>query len=199
MRFEFTGIDELIADLDQIGNEIFKQAATTALNTTGKRVMTQVVKQVAKQSKVPQKVIRNRTKLKSKARFEDLTAVIEIFTKPVAAINLLSNQRIVRSIGTGTNRRGVTARGKVFPSAFIQHGNYRNIHVFKRTGVFKHQPGPRGGTRKEKIDVVKINVHDFVDKAIEDNLSKVASEVFPRILSHEIGRRIRRNSGRGNR
>ena len=192
MRFEINGIDELIADLDTISNSILKKAATTALNTTTRRVMTQVVKQVAKNTKVPQKVIRKRTKLRSKANYDDLTAVIEIFTKPVPAIHLLTNQRIVSSMGTGTNKRGVTARGRTFEKAFIQRGNYRNIHVFKRIGQFKNVPGPRGGTRKEKIDVVKIDVHEFVDSALSENLNKVVADVFPKILAHEIKRRVER-------
>lgn len=107
------------------------------------------------------------------------TAELRGFVRPVSASALLTKSQIAKKLGTGTNKRGVTAKGYQWQGAFIQRGKSDNIHVFKRSSA-----------KRLPIEVIKIPVDDAAKRIVPKVVSRVMKNNYRRLLAQDLRYRI---------
>ncbi|PID95779.1 MAG: hypothetical protein CSA85_00470 [Alphaproteobacteria bacterium] len=160
------------------------KAVSRAVNHTGDKAKTQVIRTLAKQTSLPQKIVRktiNASPLTQRASKNDLSYVI-------AAAGADISLKYFRARET---RKGVTAfvRGKrkLYESSFLRGGSFTHGRVTLNMGghVFL-RVGGRMDLEKQKSDVVIPK--EMVDGATRDAFERTVSEQLPRRLDHEIGR-----------
>lgn len=124
-------IKSLVRKLHKIGKVEIPRAYAKALNNTGNIAKTEINKTVGKETRLGTKIVRNRTFLR-RARAKKPLASVRLYVAPISAVSLLTKNQIANKLGTGTNKKGVKAKGYFYKSAFIQPGLHGKIHVFKR-------------------------------------------------------------------
>lgn len=177
-------IKSYIKKLRNISRIEVPRANASALNKVGGLVKTRVVRDVSQQTRVPQKDIRKRTYF-SRASAKKQFALLKAYAKPVPASRLLTKGQIASRMGTGTNKRGVRAKGYEWAGAFIQRGNNDNVHVFRRKGSARYPI--------EKIDV-------DIDKPLSNILPKTTRQVmrsdYRRLLERDLKFRLSKYNAR---
>ena len=127
-------IKALEKKLKAIAEKEVPRAAVTALNKTARPVVGAVAKAVAQKERLPASIVRKRVVFR-KATFNARSAFVKSFTRGINAIRLLPDATIAKRMGKGTNKRGVTVRGRVMPGAFINRVRRNgNAFVFERRG-----------------------------------------------------------------
>lgn len=147
-------------------------STSSALTKTARKVKTRVVRGVAKSEKLPNKVISKKVFTRP-STVRTQKSRITIYQKDVSVVSLLSRATISKKMGTGTNRRGVTVRGRNFPGAFINPGSGGKVQVFSRLGR-KRKP-----LRAEKI-------------TISDSINRIAPVVTRRVYQKEFLPEVKR-------
>lgn len=133
-------IQQLERKLKAIAEKEVPRAAVTALNKTARPVVGAVAKAVAQKEKLPASIVRKRVVFR-KATFNARSAFVKSFTRGINAIRLLSDATIAKRMGTGTNKMGVTVRGRQLPGAFINRVRRNgNAFVFERRFKNKRYP-----------------------------------------------------------
>jgi hypothetical protein len=172
-------IKRLEKKLKAIAEKEFPRAAVSALNKIVKPASNDVAKTVAARQKLPVKVVRQQVSIR-KATFRDPSALVRSYTRGISVARLVSAATLVKRMGTGTNKTGVTARGKTYKSAFINRTR-RNQKVF----VFE-----RLGKSRFPLDVVRVPI----DEALNDTqLKTVQSRYknnFQKLYLHELNYRL---------
>lgn len=181
-EIDVKGLQQFKNLLGALGKDAPK-AVNSALNHTGGKARTQVVRTLAKQTGLPQKLIRRAVKVK-RSVWSDLEYRLSAAGGSVS----LKYFRIRET------RRGVTAylgeaRGReLFEGAFFRGGRFPNRvglsigndHVFQRIGV-----------RRLPIEQVKSDVFipvEMVEGASADVFERTVAEHLPHRMSHEISR-----------
>ncbi|MBT2130109.1 phage tail protein [Aliiroseovarius lamellibrachiae] len=170
--------DNLLGALGQDGPKVINRA----LNRTGDMARTCVVRELAKQTGLPQKTIRKAVKVK-RASWQDLEYRL---TSSGGDVSL-------KYFKARETRRGVTAfvRGEreLFEGAFIKGGSFSrgrvvlNMggHVFQRIG---------GRTELEKLKSGVFIPIEMVEGATAKAFEEIVADVLPRRLDHEINRSL---------
>jgi hypothetical protein len=177
-------IKQLARKLGNIKRIEVPRANAAALNGIGRRSRTRIVSGVAKETRIPQKEIRRKTYL-ARATAKNQQAKLTGYARPVAAASLLSKGQRANKIGTGTNRRGVSARGYSWPGAFLQRGNNDNVHVFRRSGKDRYP-----------IEVIKIDINKPFQRVMRVVPKRLMKSDYGRLLRHELDFRIRKYTNR---
>lgn len=156
------------------------RAVSSALNKSGAKIRTIVVKETSKETKVPQKMIRKKAFIRSStARTQKTT--ISLYRTGVALI----------SLATGKNSIQTPAPGYIaIKGFFVQRGF---INKLRRTG--KRQVFQRRTQKRMPIDVVKVAIYHAVDKVMPKATKSVMDADFGKLLKHELEHRIRRHGG----
>lgn len=175
-----------VRGLNQFGNMLGAlgddgpKVINRSLNRTGDMARTQVVRELAKQTGLPQKTIRKAVKVK-RASWQDLEYTLTASGGDVS----------LKYFKARETRRGVTAfvRGEreLFEGAFIKGGSFErgrvalNMggHVFQRIG---------GRTELEKLKSGVFIPIEMVEGATANAFEAIVADVLPRRLDHEIGR-----------
>jgi hypothetical protein len=156
------------------------RAAVTALNKVAKPAATEVAKSVASKQNIPAKLIRQQVVF-NKATFNRRAAFIRSFTRGINVARLLSPAAIAKKMATGTSKRGVTAKGRLFAGAFINRTR-RNGNVF----VFEK----RNKNQRMPIDVVRIPIDEALLELQLPIASRRFKELFEKYYLHELQFRI---------
>ena len=77
MSATISGLDQIIANTNRIAQKQLPRATATAINRIAKQAMKRSARQVAKEVKVPMKLVRARVKLRQKASVRKLMAQIK--------------------------------------------------------------------------------------------------------------------------
>lgn len=167
-------------DIKQLSKTLYKmshvegpRAVSSALNKTAAKIRTVVVRDVSKETQVPQKIIRK------KAYFRRSTA-----RKQKASISLYRSGVPLISIAGGKNAIQEPAPGWISVKKFFVERGFVN-KVRGRNQVLQ-----RKGRARRPIDVVKINIYPAVDKAMPRRTNQMMSTEFPRLLRRELEYRI---------
>ncbi|WP_039017541.1 phage tail protein [Halocynthiibacter namhaensis] len=172
--------DNLLGALGQDGPKVVSRA----LNRTGDMARTKVVRELSKQTGLPQKTIREAVKV-DRSSWQDLEY----------RLTASGGEMSLKYFKARETLRGVTAsvRGKreLFEGSFIKGGSFDrgrvvakglNGHVFQRIG---------GRTELEKLKSGVFIPVEMVEGATAKAFDDVVSDVLPRRLDHEINRLIR--------
>ncbi|MEH6521211.1 phage tail protein [Sulfitobacter sp.] len=178
-----------VRDLERFGNMIGAlgqdgpKAVNRALNRTGDMARTRVVRELAKQTGLPQKTIRKAVKIK-RSSWQDLEYRLSASGGDVSLKYFKARETL----------KGVTAfvRGEreLFEGAFIKGGSFArgrvvakglNGHVFQRIG---------GRTELEKLKSGVFIPIEMVEGATAAAFEGLVADVLPRRLDHEIGRSL---------
>ncbi|TQV85196.1 hypothetical protein FKG94_03125 [Exilibacterium tricleocarpae] len=179
----------LARKLNRIAKRDTRLATNSALNKAAQRVNTRVVRGLSRSIRVPQKLIRQKIFI-SRSTLRTLRVLYKVYAKDISFVQLLTKGQIGRSVGTGTNRRGVRARGRQIDHAFIQRGKSGNLHVFTRQGKFKRVAGPRGGRRVELIDVERIAIQAEAERITAAVSTRVMRKDYFRLLQQDLNFRL---------
>lgn len=174
-----TQIKRYIRKLKKISNVEVPRANAKALNTVARRVNSEAVKAVSRDVGIPQKHIRNRTYV-ARATAKKQRAKFIGYGRPVPAADLLTEKQIAKSIGTGTNKRGVKARGYVWKSAFVQRARGRP-QVFQRAGKGRYP-----------IHAVRIEISGEMELFTPQIAKRVMRRDYRKLLNHELEFRLKK-------
>ncbi|MEX5515705.1 phage tail protein [Pseudophaeobacter sp. 1A09344] len=157
------------------------KAVNRALNRTGDMARTQVIRTVAKETSMPQKMVRNIVR-RDPSREGDLTYTIYGAGGDIS----------LKYFKPRETRRGVTAfvRGQreLYEGAFLRGGGFARGRVELNMGghVFQRV----GASRKpiEKLPSGVVIPAEMVEGASAKAFDRTVSEQLPRRLDHEISR-----------
>lgn len=173
-------IKSYIRKLRKIDQIEVPRANASALNKVGGLSRTRTVKGVSKQTRVPAKEVRKRTYF-SRANAKKQRALLKVYSKPVPASRLLTKGQIANKLGTGTNKKGVRAKGYMWRGAFIQKGNNGNVHVFQRKG-----------SARLPIERVDIDINKPVQRITPVVVRRVMKSDYRRLLLHDLDFRLKK-------
>lgn len=177
-----------VSELKQFGNLLGAlghdgpKVITRALNRTGDMAKTRVVRELVKQTGLPQKTIRKAVKVK-RASWKDLEYRLTASGGDVS----------LKYFKARETRQGVTAfvRGEreLFEGAFIKGGSFARGRVALNMGghVFQRISGR---TELEKLKSGVIIPIEMVEGATARGFEAVVQDVLPRRVSHEINRSL---------
>ncbi len=172
-------IKRLAKKLNKISTVEVPRAAARALNRSATTVRKLTVQDVSRGLKLPAKEIRKRAFF-SRANAKKQRAKITAYARDVSVISLLRGPTIDRFMGTGTNRKGVRARGRQFDAAFINQ--YRG-----RAQVFR-----RLSNKSHPIEVVKIPINNPLARSLKLRSRRVMQTDFRRIFKNELQFRLKK-------
>jgi hypothetical protein len=148
---------------------LVQKSTVRALSRTVQHVQSQSVKNIANAVSVPQKVIRQRSKI-SKASPWQLSATLSMNLFPIPIIKLKPKQ----------TKRGVTVARHAYPSAFIAPMPSGHMGVFQRLGK-----------KRLPIQEIKLTINPPADHLISQQLNQ-SSRYFKKTLEVDLKWRFRR-------
>ncbi|HEM6865077.1 phage tail protein [Providencia rettgeri] len=177
------GKSEAIRNLNIIVEKVTPIATAQAINRIAARAISRSVKQVSKETKIPQKIIRKRVRLKrASSKQGTAKARITVNRGNLPAI-VLGTARVQLSRSRGTERRhnSVLKVGKfTFPNAFIQQLNNGRWHVMQRVGKSRYP-----------IEVVKIPLSKPLTDAFEEHVIKVRNADIDKEVRYALNNQLR--------
>ena len=171
-------INSYIRKLRKIKNVEVLRANASALNKGTRTIRAKSLKAISAETRVPQKLLRKRI-FSNKATAKKQSAQIKSFIKPVSASSLLTKNQINNKLGTGTNRRGVTAKGYKWQGAFIQRGKNENLHVFRRKGK-----------KRLPLEVIKVPIDASAQRVLPKVARRFMKTGYPRLLKQDLKFRL---------
>jgi len=146
-----------------------KAAAASALSKTAAKAKTRTIRGVAKEAKLPVKVIRKKVYLK-RAKANQLRARLKAYRNPVSLMSLNPKQT-----KRGRKNGGVRAGKHFVKGAFIVNGK----QVFKRKG-----------SARLPIEVQRVRIQKLVDRITLKVTMRVMKKDFKKLLLHELKYRL---------
>lgn len=170
-------IKKLSKSLDDLQKKIVPLATVTALNKTGTRIKTQIVKQVSVKTKIKQKLIRHRARI-GKANRRRKTLNVWFGTYAISYSSFLTKTGSVKETATGIKI------GKFqFPGAF--KATMPNGH----TDYYQRKGKKRLGIKKASVDIRRA-----AKVAMRHSRVVFAPREFMKQFDYELKRRLR-NAG----
>lgn len=162
-------VKRLEKKLSKISKVETDRAYSAAVNKVAARIKTRVVRAVAGDTKIAQKVVRRRIYLR-RSRAKTGKAVITFYGKPVNAID--TNYSLLK--------RGYKVAGTLYPRTFFAKGKGPRHQIFQRKGAARYPIAP-----------VRIPISDEVERYAVPITAQLMKTEFPDLLRHELGVRIR--------
>ena len=167
-------LDKQVRDLERKLNKISKietaRAYASAINKTAKLARTQVVRQVAKERKLPVRSVSKRVYIR-RATSNRGYALISLYAKPVNAINT----------NFSTQKKGFKVAGKVVPRSFFA----------KSKGFGRHYIFQRKGYARLPIDMVTVPISDVLKRVSLPIIKDKMRTDFERLIKTEFNARIK--------
>ncbi|MFB9995716.1 phage tail protein [Providencia rustigianii] len=177
------GIDDAIRNLNVIVDKVTPIATAQAINRVAARAISRSVKQVSKEVRIQQKIIRKRVKFsKASSKHGTPKARVTVNRGNLPAIVLgTARVQLSRSRHAG-NRIGSTLKvGKfTFHNAFIQQLNNGCWHVMQRVGKSRYP-----------IEVVKIPVSKPLTEAFEEHAINVRESDIDKEVRYALNNQLR--------
>lgn len=165
-------VQRLNQKCQRLANIETKRASSAALNKTAAKIRTQVVRGVSKETRIPGKHIRKRVYIKrssARTQFARLTA----YRRDIS-LNSLKPRQL---------KKGFSAAGRKYPSAFRAKGRNGSEQIFQRKGKARYP-----------IEVVKVPISEHVDRITPKVARQIFKREYPRLLAHEIDYRSKKLS-----
>ena len=160
------GLEQAVENLSRISKTAVPGAAAMAINRVASSAISQSASQVARETKVRRKLVKERARLK-RATVKNPQARIRVNRGDLPVIKL-GNARIVLS------RRRI-------PGAFIQQLKNGRWHVMQRVA----------GKNRYPIDVVKIPMAVPLTTAFKQNIERIRRERLPKELGYALQHQLR--------
>ena len=177
------GKDEAIRNLGIIVDKVTPVATAQAINRIAVRAISRSVKQVSQETKVQQKIIRNRVRLKRASSKHSTPKARLIVNRGNLPAIVLGTARMQLSRNKGMERRhnSVLKVGKfTFRGAFIQQLNNGKWHVMQRVGRSRYP-----------IDVVKIPLTKPLTEAFEEHAVNVRETDIEKEMRYALNNQLR--------
>jgi hypothetical protein len=174
-------IKALEKKLKAIAQKEIPIAVSTALNKVAKPLTGSVAKKVATDENLPVGVVRKRV-VHHRATVNRTVTYIKSFARGINAARLISNSTLIKRMGTGTNKRGVTVRGRQFTGAFINR-------VQRNGNVFVMQ---RRGRERYPVDVIRIPIDEALLRVQLPMAQDRFRTTFEKFYVHELDYRLKK-------
>ena len=162
------GLEQAVENLSRISKTAVPGAAAMAINRVASSAISQSASQVARETKVRRKLVKERARLK-RATVKNPQARIRVNRGDLPVIRL-GNARVVLS------RRRRRKKG-----AFIQRLKNGRWHVMQRVA----------GKNRYPIDVVKIPMAVPLTTAFKQNIERIRRERLPKELGYALQHQLR--------
>jgi hypothetical protein len=181
-----TTIDQELArainNLNKVSKVAVPNASRRAINIVSRKVVTLSTREIAKNTKVPKKLVDRQVKM-LKANRAHKHSKIRINREGISAIRLPNVQVQFK------RRKGQMVRG----SGRIRAGR----HTFDNAFIAQMQNGPwhiaqRKGKARLPIDVIKIPIKDAATQAFEKNTTTAMKSTLPAQLKIELTKELNR-------
>lgn len=178
-------ITEMVRKLNEIRATEVPQAFATGLNKAGTQASTQIVRGIAADLALQQKLIRKRVYLKRATR-NRLEARIRSFYRGINLIDLKPRD-------TGKYKKGV--RGRVGSGVRARGGHHYYGGWIAKSPRGQRLAFERGFKRggKTPIDVLRIPIKAEVDRIAPRATRQVIDAKLPQLIAHELQFRIRKH------
>ncbi|EHW61483.1 prophage minor tail Z family protein [Escherichia coli DEC10A] len=182
------GLEQAVENLSRISRTAVPGAAAMAINRVASSAISQSVSQVARETKVRRKLVKERARLK-RATVKNPQARIKLpGDLPVIK---LGNARVVlsrrrrRKKGQRSSLKGggsvLVVGNRRIPGAFIQQLKNGRWHVMQRVA----------GKNRYPIDVVKIPMAVPLTTAFKQNIERIRRERLPKELGYALQHQLR--------
>ena len=172
------GLEQAIDNLNGISKTAVPRASAQAVNRVAGRAVSRSVRVVAKDTRVPQKLVRQRARVR-KATSRKPRALIRVNRGNLPAIKLgVASVKLSRRKRDKYGVRSVLAVGRFrFPGAFIQQLKNGRWHILRRTTKSRHP-----------IEVVSIPLALPLTEAFRQELPKLMDSDMPKELRASLKR-----------
>lgn len=177
------GLEQAIKNLNSINDEMVPKATAMAINRVARRVISHSVKRVSAETKVPQRLIRQRVRLnRASSRYKTPRARLVINRGNLPAIALGSARvQLSRKRGNQKGAGSVLKVGKFsFPNAFIQQLDNGRWHILQRIGKSRYP-----------IEVVKIPLVTPLTTAYTEESEKLIESDMPKEMASALKQQLR--------
>ncbi|WP_283669408.1 phage tail protein, partial [Shigella sonnei] len=163
-------------------------ASAMAINRVAATAINQSSSQVARETRVPRKLVKERSRLK-RATVRNPNAKIIVNRGDLPAIKLG-----IRMLGHRPNSI-LKAGQHRYQRAFIQRLNNGRWHVMQRLPEARYAKGTDDKGRKKRnrlpIQVVKIPMAVPLKQAFDENVNRIRRERLPKELSYALKQQLR--------
>lgn len=175
------GLEQAIDNLNGISKTAVPRASAQAVNRVAGRAVSRSVRVVAKDTRVPQKLVRQRARIR-KATSRKPRALIRVNRGNLPAIKLgVASVKLSRRKRDKYGVRSVLAVGRFrFPGAFIQQLKNGRWHILRRTTKSRHP-----------IEVVSIPLAVPLTEAFRQELPKLMDSDMPKELRASLKNQLR--------
>lgn len=183
------GLEQAIENLSRISKTAVPGAAAMAINRVASSAISQSASQVARETKVRRKLVKERARLK-RATVKNPQARIKVNRGDLPVIKL-GNARVVlsrrrrRKKGQRSSLKGggsvLVVGNRRIPGAFIQQLKNGRWHVMQRVA----------GKNRYPIDVVKIPMALPLTTAFKQNIERIRRERLPKELGYALQHQLR--------
>ena len=175
------GLEQAIDNLNGISKTAVPRASAQAVNRVAGRAVSRSVRVVAKDTRVPQKLVRQRARIR-KATSRKPRALIRVNRGNLPAIKLgVASVKLSRRKRDKYGVRSVLAVGRFrFPGAFIQQLKNGRWHILRRTTKSRHP-----------IEVVSIPLAVPLTEAFRQELPKLMGSDMPKELRASLKNQLR--------
>ncbi|MCT4701221.1 phage tail protein [Enterobacteriaceae bacterium H20N1] len=175
------GLEQAIANLNSISKTAVPRASSQAVNRIATRAINQSVSVVARDTKVPRKLVKQRARLR-RATVRKPRAMIRVNRGNLPAIKL--GPASVRLSRRKRDKKGARSELRVgrfrFPGAFIQQLANGRWHVMQRTAKPRYP-----------IKVVSIPLAAPLTTAFKETLPKLVERDMPAALQANLKNQLR--------
>lgn len=177
------GLEQAIANLNSISKTAVPRASAQSVNRIAVQAVNQSSTRVAKELKVPRRLIKQRVKIR-RATVRTPKAEFRVNRGDLPAIKLASDITKIPWHRKGNKKKGYHTITKVGPlrleRAFVQKLKNRRWHVMQREGASRYP-----------IDVVKIPTTTPLTQAYREELPRLINEKLPKIMAQNLKNQFR--------
>ena len=168
------GLEQAVENLSRISRTAVPGAAAMAINRVASSAISQSVAQVARETKVRRKLVKERSRLKrATVRNPNAKIIVNRGDLPVIKLGIRMLGRRPNSILKAGQHR--------YQRAFIQRLKNGRWHVMQRVA----------GKNRYPIDVVKIPMAVPLTTAFKQNIERIRRERLPKELGYALQHQLR--------
>lgn len=175
------GLEQAIANLNNISKTAVPRASSQAINRVAGRAVNRSIAVVSKDTRVPRKLVKQRAKVR-RATVKNPRALIRVNRGNLPAIKLgTASVRLSRRKRDKKGANSVLRIGQFrFPGAFIQQLKSGRWHVMRRTAKPRYP-----------IEVISIPLAVPLTNAFKDALPKLMGSDMPKELRASLKNQLR--------
>ncbi|MCW7020325.1 phage tail protein [Escherichia coli] len=182
------GLDQAIDNLSRVRKNAIPAASAMTINRVTTTAINQSSSQVARETKVRRKLVKERSRLKrATVRNPNAKIIVNRGDLPVIKLGIRMLGRRPDSILKAGQHR--------YQRAFIQRLNNGRWHVMQRLPQARYEEGNDDKGRKKRnrlpIQVVKIPMAAPLKQAFDENVDRIRRERLPKELAYALKQQLR--------